>query len=230
MLNFRTRIENTGNINTSFGTKRGYEECTSFMLYDKTGDYSLINPGGWGFPNITRASVVTLNLIAFDPVTMLVFKPTPPPINLVGSSFFTAPNYELELTYNYITGGAQNGNLPNGLYGFVIAGTQGATPLYSAQVAIQPCEIVCELNRLADKILYTNACCETKEKYELLSDTFMALNYELDCINDYFKTIDPTTEDFSAMIFDKSVYEKLVLLYEKSMALVGKEGGCGCGC
>lgn len=236
MLGFKTYIENT--TNTVFKYKRGYQKCTSFTLYDKTGDYSSINPTGWGFPNITRASVTYLNLITFNPITGKPFIPVPPsnPIyDLVGTSFFvptvTIPAlYKIEITYSLITGGQQTGNLPNGLYVLWINSVQGTTALSTVQVCIQPCEIVCELNKLSEKILYTKACCETIEKYKLLSDTFMALNYEIDCLNRYFEQLDVTSESYSADITSPTVYKTLNNLYRKCMALVNGKGGCGCGC
>ena len=230
MLGFKTYIENT--TDTVFKYKRGYQKCSSFILYDKTGDYSSINPTGWGFPNITRASVTYLNLIAFNPITGKPFIPVPPSTaiyDLVGTDFFTSP-YQLEITYSLITGGQQTGDLPNGLYVFWINSVQGTTALSTVQICIQPCEIVCELNKLAEKILYTKACCETIEKYKLLSDTFMALNYEMDCLNRYFKELDVTSETYSADITGTSVYKKVNNLYKKCMALVKGKGGCGCGC
>jgi hypothetical protein len=231
MLGFKTYIENT--TDTVFKYKRGYQSCTSFILYDKTGDYSSINPTGWGFPNITRASVTYLNLITFNPIIGKPFIPVPPSTatyDLVGTSFFTSPNYKIEITYSLLTGGQQTGDLPNGLYVFWINSVQGATALSTVQICIQPCEIVCELNKLSDKILYTKACCETIEKYKLLSDTFMALNYEMDCLNRYFKELDVTSETYSADITGTSVYKKVNNLYKKCMALVKGKGGCGCGC
>ena len=231
MLGFKTYIENT--TDTIFQEKRGYQKCKSFTLYDKTGDYSIINPTGWGFPNITRASVTYLNLITFNPITGKPFIPVPPstPIyDLVGTSFFISPDYKIEITYSLITGGQQTGDLPNGLYVFWINSVQGATPLSTVQICIQPCEIVCELNKLSEKILYTKACCETIEKYDLLSDTFMALNYEMDCLNRYFEQIDVTSESYSADITGAAIYKNVNNLYKKCMALVNGKGGCGCGC
>ncbi len=231
MLGFKTYTENT--TDTVFKYKRGYQSCTSFTLYDKTGDYSSINPTGWGFPNITRASVTYLNLITFNPITGKPFIPVPPstPIyDLVGTSFFISPDYKIEITYSLITGGQQTGDLPNGLYVLWINSVQGTTALSTTQICIQPCEIVCELNKLSEKILYTKACCDTIEKYKLLSDTFMALNYEMDCLNEYFKQLDVTSETYSADITSASVYKKVNNLYKKCMALVNGKGGCGCGC
>jgi hypothetical protein len=230
MLGFKTYIENT--TDTVFKYKRGYQSCNSFTLYDKTGDYSSINPTGWGFPNITRASVTYLNLITFNPITGKPFIPTPPSTatyDLVGTSFLTVGG-QIEITYSLITGGQQTGDLPNGLYVLWINSVQGATALSTVQICIQPCEIVCELNKLSDKILYTKACCETIEKYKLLSDTFMALNYEMDCLNRYFKELDVTSETYSEDITGTSVYKKVNNLYKKCMALVNGKGGCGCGC
>lgn len=92
MLNFKTLIENT--TDTVFKYKRGYQNCTSFTLYDKTGDYSYYNYGGYGFPNITRASVTYLNLFSFNPLTQKPFIAVPPSTSqydLVGTSFFTSP-------------------------------------------------------------------------------------------------------------------------------------------
>ena len=231
MLELKTYIENT--IGTTLKGKRGYQKCTSFTLYDKTGDYSSINPTGWGFPNITRASVTYLNLFVFNPLTQKPYVFTPPSgviYDLVGTDFFTSPSYQLEITYSLITGGQQTGNLPNGLYVFWINSVQGTTALSTVQVCIQPCEIVCELSKLSDKILYTKACCETIEKYKLLSDTFMALNYEMDCLNRYFLELDVTSETYSADITSASVYKNINYLYKKCMALVNGKGGCGCGC
>jgi hypothetical protein len=230
MLKLKTYTENT--TDTIFKYKRGYQYCTSFTLYDKTGDYSSINPTGWGFPNITRASVTYLNLFVFNPLTQKSYVSIPPTgvnYDLVGTSFFTT-GYQIELTYSLITGGQQTGNLPNGLYTIWINSVQGATALSTVQVCIQPCDIVCELNKLSEKILYTKACCETYEKYDLLSDTFMALNYEIDCLNRYFEQLDVTSESYSANITSPSVYKKLNNLYKKCMALVNGKGGCGCGC
>lgn len=231
MLEFKTYIENT--TDTAFKDKRGYQKCTSFTLYDKTGDYSSINPNGWGFPNISRSDLSYLNLFTFDPITRKPFiavPPSTPQYNLVGSSFFISPSYEIEITYSLITGGQQTGNLPNGLYVFWINAVEGTTPLNTVQVCIQPCEIVCELNKLSEKILYTKSCCETIKKYDLLSNTFMALNYEIDCLNDYFKNLILNDENISDKITSSEVYKKLNLLYKKSMALVKGKGGCGCGC
>lgn len=229
MLGFKSNIINTTGA-ISFG-KRGYQKCSSFMLFDNTGDYSGVNPGGWGYPNITRASVTYLNLMAFNPITGKYFTPIPPATNtydLVGTSFFASPSYQLEITYSLLTGGQQTGDLPNGLYVFWINSVQGTTSLSTVQINIQPCEIICELNKLSDKILYTKACCETVDKYKLLSDTFMALNYEMDCLNRYFKELDITSETYSTDITSPLVYKKVNNLYKKCMALVNK-GGCGCG-
>jgi len=232
MLGFKSNINNT-TANIFEGSKKGYQKCTSFILYDKTGDYSSINPTGWGFPNITRASVTYLNLIAFNPITGKSFIPVPPSTptyDLVGTSFFTAPDYEFEITYSLITGGQQTGDFPNGLYVFWINSVQGTTALSTTQICIQPCEIICELNKLSDKILYTKACCETFDKYKLLSDTFMALNYEMGCLNRYFLELDVTSETYSADITSPTIYKKVNNLYKKCMALVNGKGGCGCGC
>jgi hypothetical protein len=217
---------------TSSALKRGYQKCSSFSLYDETGDYSSINPTGWGFPNITRASVTYLNLFVFNPLTQKTYIPSPPTgvnYDLVGTSFLTLGG-QIDITYSLITGGQQTGNLPNGLYTIWINSVQGTTVLSTVQVCIQPCEIICELNKLSEKILYTKACCETYEKYDLLSNTFMALNYEIDCLNRYFKQLDVTSESYSADITSASVYKKLNNLYKKCMALVNGKGGCGCGC
>jgi len=231
MLKLKTYTENT--TDTIFKYKRGYQYCTSFTLYDKTGEYSSINPTGWGFPNITRASVTYLNLFVFNPITQKPYVFTPPSgviYDLVGTDFFTSPSYKIEITYLLITGGQQTGNLPNGLYVLWINSVQGTTPLSTVQVCIQPCEIVCELNKLSEKILYTKACCETIEKYDLLSDTFMALNYEIDCLNRYFEQLDVTSESYSSDITSATIYKTLNNLYRKCMALVNGKGGCGCGC
>ena len=230
MLGFKTYIENT--TETVFKYKRGYQKCTSFTLYDKTGDYSSINPKGWGFPNLERADVTYLNLITLNPISGRPFIPVPPntaTYDLVGTDFFTSP-YSLEITYSLITGGQQTGDLPNGLYVFWINSVQGITPLNTVQICIQPCEIVCELNKLSEKILYNKACCETIDKYDLLSNTFMALNYEIDCLNRYYKELDVTSETLSTDITSPAVYKKVNNLYKKCMALVNGKGGCGCGC
>jgi hypothetical protein len=69
-------------------------------------------------------------------------------------------------------------------------------------------------NKLSEKILYTKACCETIEKYDLLSDTFMALNYEIDCLNKYFEQLDVTSESYSADITSATIYKTLNNLYK----------------
>jgi len=230
MLVFKSNSINT--TGTIFGGKRGYQKCNSFTLYDKTGNYSSINPTGWGFPNITRGSVTYLNLIVFNPLTGKSFIPVPPSTStydLVGTDFFTSP-YKLEITYSLITGGQQTGDLPNGLYVLWITSVQDATTLSTVQICVQPCEIICELNKLSDKILYSKACCEAVEKYKLLSNTFMALNYEMDCLNRYFKELDVTSETYSVDITSPSIYKNINSLYKKCMALVNGKGGCGCGC
>jgi hypothetical protein len=229
MLKLKTNIINTTD---TILYKRGYEKCNSFTIYDKTGDYSSINPTGWNYPNLERADVTYLNLVVFNPITGKSYIPTPPSTptyDLVGTSFFTSP-YTFEITYSIITGGQQTGNLPNGLYVVWINSVQGSTALSTVQICIQACDIVCALNKLSDKILYTKACCEAVEKYKLLSDTFMALNYEMDCLNRYFKQLDVTSETYSADITSAAVYKNVNNLYKKCMALINGKGGCGCGC
>jgi len=233
MLNFRPFAYNYTPLPFTVQNDKRYYYCKYFVLTDETGDYSPINPDGWGFPNPSRTYFTNVNLVVFDPITNKPFIPYPPsnPIyNLAGSSLLTPPSNTININYSLLTGGEKTGDLPNGLYVLWINAVQGSDALSYAQIALQGCDIVCCLLKLIDKIANEKACCETMKKYNELTLNFNALKEEMNCLNRYFQTIDVTSENYSESITGRNVYKKVNYLYKKCMALVNGKGGCGCGC
>jgi hypothetical protein len=233
MLDFKAFAYNYTPLSFVTPNDMRYYYCKYFILADETGNYSPINAGGWGFPNISISDLTYFNLFVFNPVTKKPFVSTPPSTtqyDLVGTSFLTPPSTEINVTYSLITGGQQTGDLPNGLYVIWLNSIVGSTAIGYTQIALQGCEIVCCLLKLIDKIANEKTCCETIKKYNELTLNFNCLKEEINCLNRYYQTIDITSETYSQDITSESIYKKVNYLYKKCMALVNGKGGCGCGC
>jgi hypothetical protein len=233
ILNKSFPISNGGKIYGNFpSTTRGLQQNKFFYLYDNTGDYSSVNPFGYNFPNPSKADISVLDLYTYLPIEKKYLTPTPPSqteYNILSTSFLADSIQPIEYYQLIGDSSASVTEYPNNLYLFMIEGTAGTQDIYYAQLALQASEIVCELQRLTDKILYEKACCDTIKKYDMLNLTFQALMYEIDCVNNYLSTIE-YSENYQQEIIKSSIYVNANNLFKKAKALVNKKGGCGCGC
>ena len=230
MLSYKSKVTNS-TFQTGIPAQLQYTDSASFFIHDNTGDYDAANTGGWNAPNITKGDVTYFNLVLYNWTENKVYYPVPPNTALLDivADYPTASPYEI--TYSNITGSQQTGAFPDGVYqtfaSSIVAGAP-STPLVTLSLNIQAVSVVACLRKLSDKIAYGKPTCKEIKRFDLLTRIFNSLINELDYQNNYLSSISLLDNDFSALAFAETVYERAVNLLNKCIGLCNEGGDCGC--
>lgn len=227
-------ISSYGSMNKVYGrfpkTYQWLNDDRHFYIYDNTKAYSAVNPGGYNFPNPSILDASVLDLSVYLPLSKKYLTPIPPSginFNLLSTSFLS--NTYIPLDYYQLTGGSSTdgSTYPDNLYLFIIKGTFTAQNVRYGELNLKAKGIICELLRLMDKILYSNACCDTIKRYDMLYLTFQALLYEIECVNK--KISELLLDSFDTDVLSGALYKRANMLFRKCISLIDKKWGCGCG-
>ncbi len=149
-------------------------DCSQFVFVDETGDYSILNPTGFGPPNPDRADILSSSVIF-----------TLPDGTITSSLALTLPDVSDETLFNSSDLGI-SGDMPEGVYSATYTIVDSSSRTYSVTKSfLIACTTQCCLDKAIANFKGTTGCkdCNSKEveRLYMIHVNLMSAKYAASC-------------------------------------------------